>query len=141
VASVLTSLIPGAPGQSLDGPVAAHSCVVGDVSGTKAVEGIDCTFDNGITVFVNRFPDAATLADVVQFYNYGNGQVITTWSCDDQTQGQFTQWTNPNDGTPFELLTFVDEDLALFNVYVTWSADHTVDDLYNTFFLSGITCS
>lgn len=32
-------------------------------------------------------------------------------------------------------------DLALFNVYVTWPPDHTVDDLYTTFFLPGITCS
>nr|WP_246324222.1 protein kinase [Petropleomorpha daqingensis] len=141
VASALPSLVPAAPDQNLDTPVGTHSCVVGDVSGTQAVEGIDCTFDNGIKAFINRFPDAATLADVVQFYNYGNGQVITTWSCDQKTQGNFTQWTNPSDGTPFELLTFVDKDLALFNVYVTWSADHTVDDLYNTFFLSGITCS
>jgi hypothetical protein len=141
VASALPSLVPPAPGNTLDGPVASHVCVVGDVSDTKAVEGIDCTFDNGIKAFVNHFPDAATLADVVQFYNYGNGQVITTWACDDHTQGQFTQWTSPSDGSPFELFTFVDEDLALFNVYVTWSPDHSVDELYDTFFLSGITCS
>jgi serine/threonine-protein kinase len=141
LASALPELVPAAPGTTLEGPVAPHVCVVGDISGTKAVEGIDCTFDNGIKAFVNRFPDAATLADVVQFYNYGNGQVITTWACDDQTQGQFTQWTDPSDGSPFELLTFVDEDLALFDVYVAWTPDHSVDELNSTFFRSGILCS
>src|SRR4051794_26160588 len=140
VADTLTALVPEAPGASLAGPVTSHSCAVSTPTGLSQ-EAITCSFDNGITAYVNRFPDAKTVADVVQYYNYGNGQVITTWACDDDTQGQFTQWTDPADNSPFELLTFVDKDLALFEVYVTWTPDHTVDDLYNTFFLSGITCA
>jgi hypothetical protein len=140
VAAALPKLIPAAPGDTLDGPVASHSCALSAPSG-RSQELLACTFDDGITAYVNRFADAATATNVVQDYNYGNGQTITTWSCGNQTQGQYTEWTDPADGSPFELLTFVDKDLSLFEVYVRWTPDHSVADLYNTFFLSGITCT
>jgi serine/threonine protein kinase len=138
VASAYPQLIPASPDDTLAGPVGAHTCAVGTPSG-QSLELVACTFDNGITAYVNRFADAATLADVVQFYNYG--QPIVTWTCGDATKGQYTEALYPGDNTPFELITFTDPDLALFNMFITWTPDHSIDDLYNTFFTSGILCS
>ena len=42
--------------------------------------------------------------------------------------------------SPAELLTFADPNLALFDVYVQWTADHPADQLKSTLFATGVFC-
>ncbi|MGY1806552.1 protein kinase [Blastococcus sp. SYSU D00669] len=141
LADFLPQLVPPAADRSLDGPVAPHTCAFLDATGTEAVERILCTFDNGIEVSLNRFPDAATVTRIFASFNFGNNQLITTWYCTEgETLGQFTQALYPGSGEPFQMLTFTDPDLAAYNVYVQWTAGRTVDELSATFFQSGILC-
>ncbi|MGY1829750.1 fibronectin type III domain-containing protein [Geodermatophilus sp. SYSU D01180] len=141
-ASAFPLLFPVTPEAGLQDPVAPHRCAFEAPDGSNAaVERVRCTFDNGIVAFVDRFTSAQQVADDLQsFITPGSGQFTDTWFCTGgSTEGQFTEWTLA-DGAPFELFTFVDPGLELFDLFVVWTSDRSVGDLNAAFLQSPILC-
>jgi hypothetical protein len=137
-ASAFPMLLPPTPDGDLQQPVAPHTCEFLQPDGANAaVERVSCKFDNGITAVVDRFATAQQVADDFQSFNPGT---VTTWNCrGGPTRGQFIESTQAT-GEPFELFTFVDPGLELFDLYVVWTGDHSVEELRSVFFESPILC-
>jgi tRNA A-37 threonylcarbamoyl transferase component Bud32 len=136
IATRLPTLFPPTPTDPLPEPVDRHTCAP-SAPDNGAVERVVCTFDNGIQATVDRWATAQDVTEDLQRFNFA---AITTWFCTEgDTEGQFVEAVLDT-GSPFELLTFVDEEVALFDVYVAWDSARTVEDLRTTFFASGIFC-
>ncbi|HEX2074150.1 MAG TPA: protein kinase [Geodermatophilus sp.] len=142
IASALPKLFPVTPNDSLSEPVGGHTCAsdapgpAPEPSAPLAAEEVICTFDNGIQVFVKRFDAAESVVEDLQYYNDG---MVGSWYCNGPQMGLLSEGVVDN-GAPFQLVTFVEQQLTFFDVHAEWTPGRTLDELRTTYFQSGILC-